>query len=260
MSYTAVEHEGVRHPAKGARTRSPQRDRYFFAVAAIIMLVLMVAGFHPYYLRGKAMAERTISPQLATLVFVHGTALSAWLLLFLVQSLLVPARRLRLHMRLGWGGILVAVVATTSGFMLAVQSVRPVPTVPFWGMTYQQFLLVMLSEVALFSLFVLAGVLLRKRPKLHKAAMLLASLSILAGATVRMPVLFPVFGEAGWQGIFGPSLTLGAVLVLVRSVLSGATDRGLTAGFAVMTVVFIAASEFAVSEAWSVLAGVILRP
>ncbi len=36
-----------------------------------------------------------------------------------------------------------------------------------------------------------------RRPQLHEAAMLLASLSILAGATVRMPVLFPVFGEAG---------------------------------------------------------------
>ena len=186
--------------------------------------------------------------------------MSAWLLLSLVQPLLVPAHQLRVHMRLGWGGILVAVVAATSGFMLAVQLVRPVPTIPFWGMTYQQLLLVMLSEVALVSLFVLAGVLLRERPKLHKAAVLLASLSILAGATVRMPMLFPVFGEAGWQGIFGPLLTLGAVLVLVRSVLSGVTDRGLTAGYTVMTVVFLAASEFAVSDAGSVMAGVILQP
>lgn len=260
MSATATEHERVAHAATGARTRRPQRGRYFFAVAAIIMLALMVAGFHPYYLRGKGMAGRTISPELATLVFVHGTALSAWLLLFLVQSLLVPARRLRLHMRLGWGGILVATVAAISGFMLAVQSVRPVPTIPFWGMTYQQFLLVMLSEVALFSLFVFAGVLLRKRPKLHRSAMLLASLSILAGATVRMPVLFPVFGEAGSLGIYGPILTFGAALVLVRSALSGATDRGLAAGYAVMAVALIAVSEFAVTDAGTVLAGVILRP
>ena len=260
MSATVTEREGVPQATTGARTRRPQRGRYFFAVAAIIMLALMVAGFHPYYLRRKGMGERTISPELATLVFVHGTALSAWLLLFLVQSLLVPARRVLVHMRLGWGGIVVAMVAATSGFMLAVQSVRPVPSVPFWGMTYQQFLLVMLSEVALFSLFVIAGVLLRKRPKLHKSAMLLASLSILAGATVRMPVLFPVFGAAGSQGIYGPILTFGALLVLVRSVLTGAMDRGLTAGYAVMAVVLIAVSEFAVTDAGTMLAGVILQP
>jgi hypothetical protein len=43
----------------------------------------------------------------------------------------------------------------------AVESVRPVPTIPFWGMAYRQFMLVMLVEVALFTMFVLAGVLLR---------------------------------------------------------------------------------------------------
>ena len=90
--------------------------------------------------------------------------------------------------------------------------------------------------------------------------MLLASLSNVAGATVRMPVLFPLFGEAGSQGIYGPILTFGAVLVLVRSVLSGAADRGLTAGYALLAVVLVAVSEFAVTDAGSVLAGAILQP
>src|SRR5262245_36039985 len=125
-------------------------------------------------------------------------------------------------------------------------------------MAYRQFMFVMLIEVALFTLFVLAGVLFRKRPKIHKAAMLLASLSILAGATVRMPVLFPVFGEAGWAGIFGPVFVLGAMFVLVRSYLAGVTDRWLAAGYAVMVAVYLAACEFAVSDAWSVLARAIL--
>jgi hypothetical protein len=223
------------------------------------MLAIMVAGFHPYYLRGKGMAGRTISPQLATLVFVHGAAMTAWLMLFLVQSVLVPARRLRIHMKLGWCGIAVALVAAGSGFMLAVESVRPVPDISFWGMAYRQFLLIMLIEVALFTLFVLAGVLVRKRPKIHKAMMLLASLSILAGATVRMPVLFPVFGEAGWLGIFGPVFALGAVFLLVRSFLGGGTDRWLAAGYAAMVAVYIAACEFAVSDAWSVLARAVLN-
>ena len=75
-----------------------------------------------------------------------------------------------------------ALVVSVSGFVVAVESVRPVPAIPFWGMAYRQFLLVMLAEVALFSLFVLAGVLSRKRPKIHRAMMLLATLSILAGA------------------------------------------------------------------------------
>ena len=235
----------------GVRGRAATPARYFFVAAAIAMLAVMVAGFHPYYLRGESLAGRKIAPPLTTLVLVHGTAITAWLMMFLVQSLLVPARRLRIHMKLGWGGVAIAFVAAGSGFMLAVESVRPVPSIPFWGMQYGQFLLVMLSEVALFTLFVVAGVFYRKRPKIHRAMMLLASLSILAGATVRMPVLFPIFGEAGWPGIFGPIFMLGGVFVLIRSFLSGLADRSLLTGYAVMVVVYIAACELAVSGAWA---------
>jgi hypothetical protein len=74
------------------------------------MLMIMFAGFYPYYLRGEGMAGRKISPQMVTLVVVHGTAMTAWLVLFFVQSLLVPARKLRIHMKLGW----VAVVSRSS--------------------------------------------------------------------------------------------------------------------------------------------------
>jgi hypothetical protein len=259
MSSTAIVQQSIAQGSKGMRARPTTPARYFFIGAAVAMLTTMVAGFHPYYLRGEGMAGRTISPQLATLVFVHGAAMTVWLMLFLVQSLLVPARKLRIHMKLGWGGVAVALVAAGSGIMLAVESVRPVPAVPFWGMAYRQFMLIMLIEVTLFTLFVLAGVLFRKRPRIHKAAMLLASLSILAGATVRMPVLFPVFGQAGWAGLFGPVFVLGAVFVMVRSFLNRATDRWLVAGYAVMVAVYIAACEFAVTNAWSVLARVVLN-
>src|SRR4029453_12886556 len=95
---------------------------------------------------------------------------------------------LRVHMKLGWLAVAVAVVASASGFAVGVESVRPVPAIPFWGMAYRQFMMIMLSEMCLFTLFVLAGVLSRKKPRVHRTMMLLATLSILAGATVRMPV------------------------------------------------------------------------
>src|SRR5262245_47105061 len=120
-------------------------------------------------------------------------------------------------------------------------------------------MLVMLSEVALFTLFVFAGMFFRRRPKVHKAMMVLASLSILAVATVRMPVLFPVFGEAGWPGIFGPIFALGAIFVLVRSLSSGVADRSLLTGYVVMVVVYMAACEIAVSGAWSGVARTVLN-
>ena len=244
---------------KAALTRSKKQKRYFYPLAAIIMLIFMLAGFYPYYLRGEGMAGRKISTQLVTLVFVHGTSTTLWLILFLVQSLLIPTRKLRLHMRFGWGAVAVAIIAAGSGIMLAVQSVRPVPDVPFWGMAYRQFLMVMLAEMSLFATFVLVGVLSRKKPKIHRSMMLLASLSILAGATVRMPILFPIFGESGWLGIFGPIFTLGALLLVVRSVMGRAFDRWLAAGYAVMVVFYLAACTFAVTNSWAYLAKAIFK-
>ncbi|HSF17555.1 MAG TPA: hypothetical protein VLK65_18570 [Vicinamibacteria bacterium] len=259
MSSAATVRRDVAKNETSKRTTPAHPARYFFAIAAGSMLMVMLAGFHPYYLRGEGMAGRKISPELATLVLVHGAAMTAWLVLFLAQSVLVPARRLRVHMKLGWGAAGVAMVVSFSGFMLAVESVRPVPNAPFWGMAYRQFLMVMLAEVALFTLFVLAGVLSRKRPRIHRAMMMLASLSILAGATVRMPVLFPVFGEAGWVGIFGPIFALGALFVVVRSALAQTIDRWLVAGYTFMAVVYVASCEFAVSDTWSVWARAVFK-
>ena len=162
-------------------------------------------------------------------------------------------------MKLGWVAIAVAGVVSISGFIVAVQSVRGVPTVPFWGMAYRQFLMIMLAEVSLFTLFVLAGVLSRKKPKIHRAMMLLASLSILAGATVRMPVLFPIFGEGGWLGIFGPIFTLGAIFLIACSLLRRVFDRWFAVGYVLMILFYVAASKFAISEAWGYLARTIFN-
>lgn len=89
--------------------------------------------------------------------------------------------------------------------------------------------------------------------------MLLATLSILAGATVRMPILFPVFGEAGWVGIFGPIFTLGGAFLLLRWILTRSFDRWFAAGYAVLVIVYVGASTFALSDAWSDLAEMIFH-
>lgn len=126
-------------------------------------------------------------------------------------------------------------------------------------MASRQFRLVMLAEIALFTAFVLAGVLMRKRREQHRAMMLLATLSILAGATVRMPVLFSVFGEAGWTGIFGPIFVLGALFLLARSVLTRRLDRPLATGYAVLVVFYVGACHVAVSDTWSDLSAAVFK-
>ena len=229
-------------------------ERYFYSTAALVMLGITFAAF-----AGEGMSGRQIAPELFALVLVHAVALTGWMVLFLAQALLIDVRSRNVHRKIGWGGAAAALGVTISGCLLAVQSVRAAPEFPFWGMAYRQFLLVMLAEIALFTAFVLAGVLTRRRRERNRAMMLLATLSILAGATVRMPMLFPVFGEAGWTGIFGPIFVLGALFLLARSALTRRLDRPLATGYAVLVVFYVAACHFAVSGSWSYLAAAVFN-
>ena len=119
------------------------------------------------------------------------------------------------------------------------------------GIPYREFLLVMLVEMAVFAGFVGAGVYWRRRHERHRAMMLLASLSIVGGATFRIPIFASVFGSTGWQSLFGPALTLGAILVVTRGLIAARFDRWLTGGLAAMAAIYVLAWTFAVTPAGS---------
>lgn len=237
----------------------PRSDGFFYSGAALVILVLTVIGFWPFYARGLAFGDRTISPGILPLVRVHAAAMSAWVILFLAQSLLIRTRNHRLHMKLGWSALVIASTIGSTGALIAVRSVKADPDFQFWGMEYRQFLLVMLAEVGLYTSFVMAGLWFRKRPETHRSMMLLASLSILGGATVRTPFFFPIFGEAGWMGIFGPIFALGVTFLLVRSLLNRAIDWPMAVGYATMVVVYVFAAIYALSDTWRQLANRLLQ-
>ena len=99
------------------------------------------------------MGERTIDPAVTTLVVAHGSLATAWFVLFLVQAALIPTGRRRVHMRLGWATAGVALGVAVSGSLLAVASARLTPDMPFVGMAYGEFLMVMLAEMVVFAAF-----------------------------------------------------------------------------------------------------------
>ncbi len=225
--------------------------RFFHAAIAVVMLALTIAGFHPYYVRGVGEGGRIIEAPLVTLVAAHGSLATAWFVLFLVQAALIPAGKRRIHMKLGWGAAAVGLGVAVSGTLLALASVRLTPQpFQFFGIAYKEFLLVMFTEMAAFAAFLTAGLLWRRRPEKHRAMMLLASLSILAGATSRMPVFYPVFGQAGWTGLFGPIFTLGIIVVAARTWLSGRADLWLTGGYVAVALVYLIAWTAAVTPSW----------
>ena len=220
----------------------------------------MLVGFHSFVTSGRAAGGRIIDPAMVHLDLIHGLAIAAWYFLFLTQSLLISVRNRRLHFKVGWAAVAIALTIAVTGPWVAIRSVQITPPeFHFVGLLYSRFLLVMLTEVALYTAFVAIGILNRKKPGIHRAAMILASLSLLAGATVRMPFLHPVFGATGWIGLFGPVFCLGAVLLLIRRAVTRSFDRWFAIGYAAWVILFIASEELALTDAWSAAAATILK-
>lgn len=225
-------------------------DRYFYSIVALVSLVLALIGFWQYYTKGLGDGGRVILPEMRTIVLVHGMTMTAWIVIYLLQAGLIAARQRKLHMKLGWSALILGLVGGVTGCMVAVMSVRSASDFMFHGMLYSQFLLVMLVESLVFAGFVLTGVGNRKKPAVHRAMMLWATLSIMGGSTVRIPALAVVYGGEGWIGIFGPTFTLGAVILLVRRWLDQKWDRPLWMGFLVMVVIYVSATELATTGVW----------
>ncbi len=242
MSTQAARDGQAERPATAAISR-------FWLTAAAVMLALTIIGFSPYYLRGTGFGERTISPAVAGLVVVHATAMTGWMILLVIQTGLVALRSVRTHMVVGAWSMAVAALSAASGIMLAYASILDDPDFPFWGRPYWQFGPAMFTEMLVFSCFVAAGYFNRKKLHRHRALMLCAGISVLSGATVRIPAMIPLFGESGWLGVFGPAALFGIVLAAIRFVQERRVDWWLTGGVGLIALVY-ALAWWAGGTAW----------
>src|SRR5215469_6694043 len=147
-------------------------DRLFYTVAGAIFLVLNVVGFQHYIFEGKHHDGTPIDPSNVATVAVHGSSIFAWYVLFFVQSLLISTQNRRLHMKLGWSVLVIAPIIVLTGPLVAIRFARLDPSAD-WR---RQLLLIQFTDIVLYAAFVAIGVLNRKRPRIHRPMMLLASL------------------------------------------------------------------------------------
>ena len=220
----------------------------------------MLVGFRHFVANGMASDGNPLDPSMFRLDLIHGSAIAAWYALFFTQSLLISVRNRQLHFKVGWSAVAIALAIAVTGPWVATRSVQNTPSdFHFFGMQYSRFLLVMYTEITLYTGFVATAIFVRKKPRIHRAAMLLASLSLLTGATARMPFLYRVFGDTSWMGLFGPIFCLGAVLLLVRCALTRSFDRWFALGFATQVIVLVTSERLSLTKAWSTVAATILR-
>lgn len=234
-------------------------DRLYYTAAGAVFLALTFAGFHRYIFGRVHFDGTPIDPTILATVVAHSSAIFAWYLLFFVQSLLISVKNRRVHMKLGWSVLAIASTITITGPMVAVRSVRLAPDAAVFEWPGPRFLLIMFAEIALYVTFVAAGVIYRKQPRIHRPMMILACLTLLSGATGRIPLVNSIFGFSGWMALFGPVVALGALLLLVRSIVTRSLDRPLAAGLALLTAVTLIVPKIAVTGMWSSWAALILK-
>jgi hypothetical protein len=193
------------HPAstldRNAARQSTRRGRYFFVAMAILFPILVLLGFVPDY-------QVILSGQVKVHWFthVHGVIMTAWLGVFLTQTILVARGKLTLHRQLGLLSIgLGGLVWLTMGlvtFRALIGNNPPMADGQF------DILFIQLYGMLLFGGFFAWGILVRQNGAAHKRLLLLATLVIMQAAVDRIRFL------PGIQaGLFLRFLYLDALLI-----------------------------------------------
>jgi len=155
--------------------------RWFVPGMATLMLAISIAGFAPAIVHPAGRRA-----PLSALAAVHGLVFYAWLLLFLLQSVLAATGRLALHRRLGLASVFVLALMIPLGFAATVTMVRRGFDLSGDQGTIQDPLSGSIFNFGyLFGFTVLAigAICFRRRPAIHKRLMLFANIE-LTGAPI----------------------------------------------------------------------------
>jgi hypothetical protein len=239
------------------------RARFFYTGAVALLLVLMFLGFQQFYLHGRAFPSRPLTPPIRTLLIAHGTVMTLWVLLMLVQPLLIVNRRHGVHMTLGKIGAVLAACIFLLGWRLGISSARVAPPeFRLWELTAKQFMTVPVISITIFAGFVAAGVWNRRRPEVHRPMMLLATLAAIPAALDRIPAISDLYRHTVFGPIFGPffsGLVIGGVFLVVKWVLTRQFDRYYAMGWAGLVVASAGIMKLATTQAWDRFASFLLR-
>ena len=174
-----------------------RRERLFFTGMSVAFLLVVFAGFaRSYYLKPYFGTPPAMTP----LLHLHGLLFTGWVVLLLAQTLLVAAKRTRVHMSLGVAGGALAVLMVLVGSWTAVVRAK-VFVVPPDAPSPLVFLTIPLGDMLVFALLVGAGFYYRRRADVHKRLMLLATITLLPAAVGRLPHDF--FLQGGPLVFFG---------------------------------------------------------
>jgi hypothetical protein len=195
--------------ADNALPRRPNLDHRFFAIAAIAVIVAVIVGFGPtFYLK-----PFFNNPPIArSIIYVHGFVMAAWVILFTVQIYFISSKKIKIHQKLGWTGIGLAVLVFVSGMMVTVGAAKygtasAPPNIP-----PLEFMIVPFGDMIVFAILFGAAVYYRRNSPNHKRLMLLTMINFIPPAIARFP--------GGMTNDYGPLWFYGVPTVLTLALIA----------------------------------------
>jgi len=169
-------------------------EHYLFGTVAVLFVAIVVGGFaRTYYQQGMLTAHLP-----AAIVHVHAILMTVWVALFVVQAALVPAGRIRLHQRLGYAAIGLAVAIGVVGIWTAIRAAKYGSASVPPQFSEPTFSIVPLGDIVLFTLFFGGAVYYRRNASTHKRLILLTVLNFLPPAIGRLPFATVQANPVAW--------------------------------------------------------------
>jgi hypothetical protein len=250
-------------PTRAQMTQTEHRERLFYLIACLVMIAGVAIGFRMFYMHGLNDAGQPVTQQTAPLVYIHGGLMTCWMVLFLLQCSLVAKGNRRLHTRVGRAAVVlyaVIVPVATITALLQIHYADPQSFPPFGP---YRFLTLPLTEIANFTLFVGAGFLFRHTPALHRALMMMGTLSVAQTGIGRIGSIRNAFYQASHAAFFptfwGSTVAAVLLLWLLKLAMTHRLDRHFATAFSLFVTSGLLSSYVATTTWWLQFARTITR-
>ena len=164
----------------------PRTGHLYLGTSLLFVLLVFWAFARPFYL-----AAFSGAPALAVWLRIHGLVMSGWVVLLVVQSALISAKRFRWHRGLGFLGVGWAVLVVAMGAATTLRaSMREVRHPTDFAPVQLTVTALELMQMLLFAALVASAMWWRRRGDYHGRLMLLTIITMLPSVFPRLPVDF----------------------------------------------------------------------
>lgn len=181
----SISQSAVVRPAKSVTSRGGLVDKYFYFAMSLLIVTVVVAGF------SQTVDASLFHPAVPrpTILWFHGAAFSAWVLVFLFQSMLVRTRNVKFHRTFGWVGAGLGALMVPLGLTTAVVMGRfDIRVLHAPGV--EAFLVIPLYDMVTFGTLITLAITWRRKPDLHRRLLFIATVLLLDAAFGRFQYLF----------------------------------------------------------------------